>query len=269
MFPDKALFLGSVKTDRIAMTDHQVMEGSDNDKENLKRGDFYTDSKLKDILNHAYFVPLPDSITQEESTGIFRQRIVPFNAPLWFVQKKRALNDEQIDSNKVEGNAISNSNVTTFYAETPRRTTVNDAEVDNDIDVELDDGITSLNDESNANVGEESVKPAIKEEESIQLILKDEDEPLLDIEGDDDVMDHVQPWKIRLMEQPKRTMTASRENPPEPIAACFVPNNITKQNTNEVISLNQFQTSPQRSVISSDGDASRPKKKKKTVSFAF
>lgn len=66
------------------------------DKENWKRGDFFRDSKLQSILNHAHFVPLPDTVSKDEQ-GKYRQKIVPLDAPLDFVPKKHTVIQEDFD----------------------------------------------------------------------------------------------------------------------------------------------------------------------------
>lgn len=148
----------------------------------MKRGDFFTDSKLRDILNHAHFVPVPDTLIKDKN-GQYYQKIVPLEAPLEFVPLKYRARQASVEEN-------------TFTA------TPSSVELHDDVDIEF-----SEDDDAMRETPETSV------DDSIVDIPQNTTEPLLDIEGDDDAMDRVSPWKIRLTELRKPSPLVHQEEP--------------------------------------------------------
>ncbi|KAI8381524.1 P-loop containing nucleoside triphosphate hydrolase protein [Radiomyces spectabilis] len=54
-----------------------------------KTTEFYSDTKLRGILNHARFVPLPNHITYSPTDQAFHQKITLLKAPLYFMPSRK------------------------------------------------------------------------------------------------------------------------------------------------------------------------------------
>lgn len=155
----------------------------------MKRGDFFTDSKLKSILNHAYFVPLPESITKDEETGVYRQKILPLDAPLYFIPPPKKVEEEQQKVSEKEESVIKHKSV--LFTDS----------VDGS-DIEVDEEDTVLTSPSPPPLSSDTL--AISDSKRRFSSSGSDDDLMLDIVGDEDIMDAIQPWKMRLLQSDKK-----------------------------------------------------------------
>lgn len=164
------------------------MDEIEHDKENLKRGDFFKDSKLKNILNHARFVPLPKTVIKEEDTGAYYQHINLLEAPLYFVPQRRKHLTGPILENQA---TLMEHDILTTSSSAPEDMDYISTTIE-DTDVDIDE--SDIEDETIIQAPQSSAKQSIEWD----LLHKESEELELDIEGENDVMDRIQPWKIRL-----------------------------------------------------------------------
>ncbi|KAL9551487.1 hypothetical protein MBANPS3_004229 [Mucor bainieri] len=259
--------------DELLKRREQVSMGDEveEDKENLKRGDFFADSKLRNILNHARFVPLPKSIHKDEATGEYRQKIVPLDAPLDFVPKKPSPTTALVESTSNTQDTALNASIHSPLALSPGALEQMYDEFDVDVDAsdgEQYQGSIQQNDYAQTFTGaftsvyEDDLEQTSSNSSAIQQ-EDDEDDMILDIEGDDDVMDSIPPWKLRLMDKEKRHRIKQTQSPP-----------IIETHDN-----GKRKHSPSPSLVEEDGpsvpnahqsksDVFEKKKKTKTVRFA-
>jgi len=187
------------------------------DKENLKRGDFFADSKLRSILNHARFVPLPKSIHQDPVTGEYRQSIVPLDAPLDFVPKKPPATAEIVAS-------TDNIQKATLAASMQSPPALSFSEMNHvyhepNVDVDTSDDEHVIHQDAQTFTGAFDVHDDDFDQSSASQFEEDEDDMILDIEGDDDTMGSIPPWKLRLLDEEKRRRVKQTASPPLMIQA--------------------------------------------------
>ena len=139
-------------------------------------GEFFTDSKLKNILNHAIFVPLPNTITKTEDNAYF-QKIDLLDTPLYFVppsvvskRKRDELSEHQDVAMEDEPVKIKKKKRKVMFSD--------------DISTAMDAPL--------------SISPSLKSDTHAEEDLE------LEIVGDEDIMDAIQPWKLRLLQSEKR-----------------------------------------------------------------
>ncbi|KAL9559443.1 hypothetical protein PS6_000765 [Mucor atramentarius] len=205
----ETLVIRNTIEDALLRRREQVSSGDEveEDKENLKRGDFFADSKLRNILNHAYFVPLPESIYHDKVTGEYRQKVVPLDAPLDFVPRKPSAPAEAEDPST----HYTQEKPLTLSMQSPSSSLSSDMthtydEFNIDVDAFDEEDGHSMQEEPQTFTGafdgrddleQGSISSASQHEE------EDDTDMILDIEGDEDVMDSIPPWKMRLMDQEK------------------------------------------------------------------
>jgi hypothetical protein len=179
-------------------------------------------------LNHARFVPLPSTVTKDEDTGTYYQSIDLLDAPLYFVPRKDRIKENQDDLES--GDTIQSS-------------ILGEAGHASDI---LDDQVSDIDVDELGNQEEKVLMASqlsARQSDKVDLLDSGTDALELDIEGDDDVMDHIQPWKMRLHDESMRKQFSS----PQPIQ-------VGKRKRSA------SPTAPQQE--------SQPKKPKKSVRFA-
>jgi hypothetical protein len=260
------------------------------DKENLKRGYFFADSKLRSILNHAHFVPLPDTIYKNEETGEYQQKIISLDAPLDFVPKKPVI----VKTKELVKDYINETEAPftlPMQISSPSLASISDQYCNtSDINVDATDdedeeppqtqhriftGASKLYDV----LGQSISSNSSKNQDS-------DDDMLLDIEGDEDVMDHIQPWKIRMMDEQKRSQDkkkpasiiqpSTKKRKPSPPPPPPPPPSSSSVGTTAInllplplppTSLPPLPSQQQQQQQDND-EKGNPKKKKKTVRFA-
>jgi hypothetical protein len=212
----------------------ETEENAHEDKENLKRGDFFADSKLRNILNHAYFVQLPKTIEKDEETGQYHQKIVPLDAPLYFVPKKKPIvredeigqEEEQQQHDDIDMEEEEEDNAMRLEEEDQQQPQVRkvlfpDDSSDDDIDV--DEGEEEEQEEQPLSIPHTpQMKTFSYYDNEERNNSSTDDDLLLDIEGEEDVMDTVQPWKMRLLESDKKKR--KREDSASPVPAQHLDN---------------------------------------------
>lgn len=177
------------------------------DKENLKRGDFFADSKLRNILNHAIFVPLPKIIMQDEETGRYHQKIVALDAPLYFVPRKKKASREEndLEDQQQEQDIVMEEEEQQAVKKTLFPPDSSD-EDELDVDEQKEEEPLSI-----------PHTPQLKtysyyEDEINNNNSSSDDDLMLDIEGDNDTMDNMHPWKMRLLESEKKSRKRQRSS---------------------------------------------------------
>lgn len=171
------------------------------DRENLKRGDFFADSKLRNILNHARFVPLPACVYKNKETGEYQQKIVPLDVPLEFVpNKKEEPTKETQEATLMEPMPLlSNSTKQQQWEEEGYDSSIFSINVDDNDQLLMETQNRTFTNASDViDYFEQSSSNSSEEQDD------DDSDIILDIEGDMDVMDNIQPWKVRLMDQQKQ-----------------------------------------------------------------
>ncbi|GAN03723.1 snf2 family helicase [Mucor ambiguus] len=217
----ETLVIRNTIEDELLKRREQVSIGDEveEDKENLKRGDFFADSKLRNILNHARFVPLPKAIYKDQVTGAYWQKIVPLDRPLDFVPNGPSLaagivknTDDTQEAPLAESMqlplTLSSSEMNQIYDEFDVDVDASDQEEEKD----------SIQEDAQTFTGAFNVhEDYLDQTSSISSTSQhedDEDDIILDIEGDDDAMDSIPPWKLRLMDQEKRYRIKQTPSPP-------------------------------------------------------
>lgn len=185
------------------------------DEENLKRGDFFADSKLRSILNHARFVPLPKSIHKDQVTGKYRQSIVPLDAPLDFVPKKAFATAEIVGSTdniqevplaaSMQPSLVLSFNEMNHMYDESNVDDMSDDEHAIQQDAQTFTGAFDVHDDDFDQGSRSSIVSQFEE---------DEDDTILDIEGDNDTMGSISPWKLRLLDEEKRRRVQQTSSPP-------------------------------------------------------
>ncbi|KAI8637325.1 SNF2 family N-terminal domain-containing protein [Parasitella parasitica] len=198
----ETLVIRNTIEDELLKRRDQVQTGDEveEDKENLKRGDFFADSKLRNILNHAHFVPLPDSVRKNRETGEYQQKIVPLDAPLYLVPKKTISSEPK----NTLGNdtIVTESSVQFSSAILPKQDyDISDIDVDETGDIEVEQFQFQNQTFTDAF---ESHGEYDQSSQSSNCSSQDDHDMTLDIVGDGDVTNHIQPWKMRLMDEQKR-----------------------------------------------------------------
>ncbi|RCH91537.1 hypothetical protein CU098_003159, partial [Rhizopus stolonifer] len=99
----ETLVIRNTIEDELLKRRNQVVQGQGlaDDKENLKRGDFFADSKLRHILNHAAFVPLPPLVSQDKQTGLYYQPIQSLKTPLLFMPPQKIKSSPIVETEEV------------------------------------------------------------------------------------------------------------------------------------------------------------------------
>lgn len=158
-------------------------------------------------MNHAYFVPLPESIYHDKVTGEYRQQVVPLDAPLDFVPRKPSAPAEAEDASThyTQEKPLTVSMQSPLSSLSSEVTHTYD-EFNIDVDASDEEDGHSMQEEPQTFTGafdgrddleQSSISSASQHEE------EDDTDMILDIEGDEDVMDSIPPWKMRLMDQEK------------------------------------------------------------------
>ncbi|CEP16924.1 hypothetical protein [Parasitella parasitica] len=198
----ETLVIRNTIEDELLKRRDQVQTGDvEQDKENLKRGDFFADSKLRNILNHAHFVPLPNSVHKNAETGKYQQKIVPLDEPLYFVANK-------IISNEPKGFLDNAITATETPIQASSATTLKPVYEKSDIDVEETDDLEIEHFHSQNRTFIKALEKHGEYNHSSQAsscASQDDLDMTLDIEGDEDATDYIQPWKMRLMDEQKRS----------------------------------------------------------------
>lgn len=184
-------------------------------------------------MNHARFVPLPSTVIKDEETGTYHQNIDLLDAPLYFVPRK--YKQKEPEAIKEDQGIMIEQDVLAK----PEDLVLKDADID------VDD---SDNEEETATLTSQS--SMTRQSSEFDLLDKGSDELELDVEGDDDVMDYVQPWKMRLHDEKirKQLVGNSQAKPTQ------IPPQVDKRNRSPSSPLQE--------------DTPQPKKKKKSLRFA-
>ncbi|KAK4520687.1 uncharacterized protein ATC70_006565 [Mucor velutinosus] len=263
----ETLVIQNTIEDELLKRREQVSSGEEveEDRENLKRGEFFADSKLRNILNHARFVPLPRTIYKDHETGEYRQKIMPLDAPLDFVPKKPSVTADTVEGmDNTQGASLTES-IQSPLALSPSDMRQMYDEFDIDVDASDQDEGHSIQQDAHTFTGAFDVHGDSLEHSSSNSSAgqqEDESDIILDIEGDGDIMDSIPPWKLRLMAKEKHHQIKPTLSPPS------TQSNYSGKRRHSLSPPLVGEDNSSAPYSSQKEDSLPEKKKKKTVRFA-